>query len=426
MQHVYKIALILVLFLAFGGCREDEDTIVPEIQFFEPQPFSIINLPDTLDIRVNVRDDQNLTMVTLNLLDDENIPVTQVRNYYPYSTEFLLQASLVLDSELLTSGAYFIKVSAFDGYNSVSEYLQITIKEIPDQVLAFVAVTAPLSFTSGLYRLNPDYEIDSVVYINDKCELSGSNSNYGQFFFVSDQPSVMTAYDVISFDQAWEEASNPPRPLFTCLYNDKDCFFSTANGDAGIIDNDGHVVLRTPAYADKVIKSLTADENYIYAGHQSLSGDINQLTIYYRVTGEIKMQQFLSAEILGLVPLSDEIMVFMLSGSDIVLLIYDPEDMEITNTLTLQGEVFRSAEKVSDAQIFILTDRCVISYYPQNEKFVDFTNQPYDFCRYEKLDDAVFLGKENKVERFGRYSGDLLNTITFDEHVLDFQIFYNR
>jgi hypothetical protein len=263
-----------------------------------------------------------------------------------------------------------------------------------------------------------------VIY--ETCELSGVNSIAQQFYFASDEPSVITAYDPFSFEYLWEVPANAPRPEFTGIFNDHDFFFSTANGDAGIINSNGSVVLRTAPYSDKTARCLAADENYIYIGHRSLSGDINQLTVLYRVTGAIRVQEFLSSEILGLVPVNNEIMVFLISGADITIITYNPADFNISETNLLETEIFKSVEKISDQELFILTERCVIVFNTEYDQFTDYTTQPYDFCRYDKLNDVVFLGKDVFVERYDRISGDLLNVIPFSEKVLDFQILYNK
>ena len=92
----------------------------------------------------------------------------------------------------------------------------------------------------------------------------------------------------------------------------------------------------------------------------------------------------------------------------------------------LQNENLRSVEKISDSQLFLVTDNRVIVYDPGINLFINFTDQPYDLCRYDHLYDIIYLAKGNLVYGFNRTTGDLMEDISFPEEVLDFQILYNK
>jgi hypothetical protein len=417
----------LYVFLSFfWGCHVEEDTNDPVVEFIDPEEHAVINLPDTLEVRVHITDNMAITNVILNLVDENNIPAISGRNYYPDTNDFNLVTSLVLDDKSMETGTYRLQVVAYDGANSKIKYRDITINEIPAEILAYLAVTAPVSFQSALIRIGPDFETDMQLVITQAHRLSAVQGLWEKFFFISDEPSVLTAYDPINFEEVWKVDAAPPRALFTGIFPDKELVFSTANGDVGIISDDGNVVLRTPTYADKTVKFVAADDTYIYAAHQSLSGDINQLTVYYRVSGSIRVQELLSAEILSLVPVNKSVMIFFDASPDIGIMQYDPEDFVFSSVTMLTSENLHFVEKISDNILFLVTDRCVISYNIENSLFTDFTKQPYDFCRYDKLNDAVFLVKDNAVSRFDRINGNLLKELSFSEEVLDFQILYNK
>jgi hypothetical protein len=105
---------------------------------------------------------------------------------------------------------------------------------------------------------------------------------------------------------------------------------------------------------------------------------------------------------------------------------YNPEDFSMTSVAILENEILRSVEKISDARMMLVTDRCVILYNVSNNHFSDFTDQPYDFCRYDDFNDVVFLVKENQVKGFGLESGNMVEETDFQDKVVDFQILYNK
>ena len=418
--------LLVILGLTLGSCLDDEDNQGPEIQFVKPQANTVINLPDTFEVQVKVTDDNLIRMVSLDLVDEDNMPVIQGRYFYPAANEYTLSTNIPLDDKNIKTGPYDLRITADDGNSLVSAYLPLTINEIPQEILGYFVVTRPMSFKSTIDRLGLNFALDSQMVINETRYLSGVNSNYGQLYFVNDEPAVMKAFDPFTFELLWEMDASLPRAWFTDIYNDDQLLFSTDNGDCGVLRDDGEIIVRTAPYDDKTIRCMAANEKYIYAGHRSLNGDINQLTVYYRVTGEIRVQETLSGEILDLVPVGNAVMVFILSNADIRILTYNPEDFTIVSSVMLESELFISAEKISDQEIFILTERAVISYNALNEHFTDFTDEPFEFCRYDRLNDVVFLGKDVRVFSYERMRGNLLTIIPFDEEVVDFQILYNK
>jgi hypothetical protein len=61
-----------------------------------------------------------------------------------------------------------------------------------------------------------------------------------------------------------------------------------------------------------------------------------------------------------------------------------------------------------------------------NQHFTVFASEPFGFCRYDRLNDVVFLGKDVRVFSYDRVSGNLLTIIPFNDEVVDFQILYNK
>jgi hypothetical protein len=400
--------------------------IDPVVIFIEPEEDYSVNLPDTLDVKVEINDDRIIQTVELNIVDENKIPIISGKYYSPGTSQFVIGTSFILEDKTLVSGSYYLMVRASDGINTKDKYLEIRIHEVPARILAYIAVSASDGFGSTITRLNPAFEQDTQFVIPEKYFLAGIHSLWGNFFFIRDMPSVLTAYDPLGFEKEWEMDVTPPRPLITAIFQDKELVFSTANGDAGILSEDGTITLKTSPYTDKTIQCLTADENYIYAAHVSLSGDIHELTVYYRISGSIREQERLPGEIRSLLPLNEKLLVFMQSLTGVDIIEYDPEALLQTEMILLQDENLNAAVKISDSQLFLLTDRCVISYNPSNNQFDDFTDQPYDFCRYDQLSDIIYLARENIVYGFDRISRNLAGEISFPDNVLDFQILYNK
>jgi hypothetical protein len=426
MRRLISYFLAGCLFSLVFSCKDDEDGSVPVISFMNPAENYIVYMPDTLEVVASITDDRKITTVTLAIVNEDKTPVIAQEYFYPDSNQFTLHAFLEITDKNLAGGDYQIQVIASDGTNSKNGFRSIRIVEIPVTHEGFIAVTSQTGIKSDIHKLSADHEPDTLFSLNQAQLLSAVKSSWEKFFFISDEPSVLTAYDAVMFEPEWEVNATPPRPEITDIISDEEVIFSTANGDVTILDKNGNIRIRTAAYESKKITKISSDNNYVYAAHISLSGDIRELTVYYRETGEIRDQKLLSGEIRALVAFGGFVFIFMPSGNDILILEYDPEDMILNQVNIIQNQNLGMAVNIAGQEIFLLLDDGVMSYVPYNNNLFSFTTQPYQLCRYDYLNDDVFLVKGKDVFRFDRNSGDLLSQINFQDEVLDFQILYNK
>lgn len=412
--------------LAIGSCKPAKEMYAPEIIFVEPAAGHIVDLPDTLDVQVRISDERLIRTAVLTMVNADKIPVIPANYYYPDSAEYLIKASLPLVDKSLASGPYNLLVTVSDGTDQKNQYLQIMIEEIPLQLQAYIVVTAQFDFKSTIIKLNPAFETDTqFVFPHGFC-LSAIQSIWGEFIFVTGEPSVMVSFNPETFENEWEMAAAPPRPLITALIADQELVFSTANGDAGILSSDGSISLRTQAFDDKTIQCLAADDKYIYAAHVSLSGDIRELTVFSRLTGSIWEQRLISGEIRSLVPAANNLLVFLQLPGGAKIMDYDPRNFILTELNQLPEESITSTVKIFDGEVIILTDSRVISFYPVLNQAVNFKDQSYKIGRYDPLNDEIFLVRDTILYGYKRNTGELMDEKSFPQEIMDFQILYNK
>jgi hypothetical protein len=417
---------LLTALLVIGSCKPDEGLYAPEIIFMEPKAGQAIDMPDTLDVKVQISDYRLIRTAVLTLVNENKIPVIPAKYFYPDSTEFFINASLPLVDKSLASGQYNLLVTVSDGTDQKNHYQPVVLNEIPVQLEAYFVITSRLDFKSTIIKLNPSFETDTQFVFPHAYLLSAVHGMWDEFFFVTTEPSDILAFKPETFEAEWDMAASPPRPLITALFPDKDLVFSTANGDAGILDADGNISLRTQAFDNKTIQCLAADDKYIFAAHISLSGDIHELTVFSRITGDLWEQRLVSGEIKSLVPVENKLLLFMQVASNAEIVDYDPMNFILTEVAFLPGENIKSTVKISDSQVLILTEDKVISYNPASNQLSDYKDQAYKFGRYDFLNDEVFLAMDTVLYGFRRNTGVLIGEKSFQEKILDFQILYNK
>jgi hypothetical protein len=421
-----RLCSLFVFFFILFSCNNDEDDKGPVVSITEPgQDFEVFE-PDTLEVKFQASDDQNITSVFVTIVNQDNQQVVAPEFFTPSGKDFSGDAYITLTDKALESAFYSIQVTATDGTNTTNAFLTIFIHELPKVLTGYIAVTAPNGLKSVVTKLNPDYETDTQFVINNMYQLAAINSMWEQFFFITNEPSVLTSYDITTFEPLWDDQAYPPRPLITDIVSDQDLIYSSDNGDVTFKNENGITSIRTESFDSKTITHLSADDTYIYATHVSLSGDIHELTVYYRKTGAIREQKLLSGEVADLVAFGGLACLFMPSGPDISIMVYNPETMLLNQATMIYNQTLNSATSLADKGILLLTETSVMTYHPSNNNFSFFSFYPYAFARYDDLEDIVLLAKENHVSRFNRVNGDLVDEFDLSYEVVDLQVIYNK
>jgi len=409
-----------------SSCSGHIDSSDPQITFLAPEEDYPVYIPDTIDVVAEITDDRIITNVAVYVLDENKISLVPARYYTPNSNRFTLQTSFELIEKSLASGSCQILVSAFDGENSKNKYRHIVLNEIPLRIENFIVISGQFDFKTKIIRLNPAFEADTQLVFPHAYYSAAVHALWEKFLFVSDEPSTMYAINPFDFQIEWTLLANPPRPQISSVITDSDLIFSTANGDVAVCGAAGNVKLRTAAFESKTISCLAADESYIYAAHVSLSGNIRELTVFYRTTGEIKVQRLMGNEIMSLVTYRDKVLAFSRSEAGAEVSEYDPEALTLTHLTLLPASDVIQSLKISDEEYLVVTDQAVLAYQTLNNTMKVFSGQTCDFCRYDKLNDMVYLVRDEVVSAFGRTSGNLAFEKVFPDKVFDFQILYNK
>jgi hypothetical protein len=426
MRRLIILTCLLSGIFIFFSCNNDEDENEPVITILGPEEGLQVFIPDTLAVQFKVTDDRSVISVYVSILDENNIQIVQPVYFYPDSTSITAEALIPLTDKSLETGSYTIIVSASDGSNEVKAFRLIMINELPVELTGYIAVTSQLGLECTVYGLDPGFEIDTQFVLPETPHLTAVHSMWEKFYFITDEPSVITSFDLKTYEASWDASAYPPRPVITDIVSDKEFMYSSANGDVTLVDRGGNIIIRSVPYENKTITHLAADNNYIYAAHASLSGDINELTVLYRVTGEIREQKLLSAPIAGIVAFQGAAYVFLHSGDDIAVMYYDPAIMQIGQVNMIYNDNLTSAVGLGNQAIFLLTDNAVYEYNPVYNNYGFFTLVPYEICRYDYLHDDVFLVKDKTVSCFDRVSGLMVHQEEFEHDVTDFQVVFNK
>lgn len=419
--------LLLPLIIIFlHACKDTWDYSPPVIHVFQPQAGYSLNVPDTLLIKGEVQDDRIIRSVTVALLNQDKIPVAAPRYFYPESSYFKLNTSLIIADKTLKSGSYNLAVTASDGYQVKNSYVTLSVNETPYTLLGYLAVTAPLSFISAINIMDIAFKTDTTIIFPKTFRASGINNLWDQFYFVSEIPGVIHTFSTDSWELLRQYAAAPPRPEFTGLWIDGQTIFSTLNGDAGILNRYGDLILRSPPMSSKSMQNIAADDKFIYAEHVSLDGAETELTVFYRVTGMLRVQLLIKQDIACLIPYKGKVLLLANAPGQGIISDYDPGSMKLTELLRLNQVKIISAIKIDDQFFIILTDTKVLLYDNVNNKVSDYMNSAYLFGRFDSVNKYLYLVNGQVLDVIYLQTSALLHQEVFDNKIVDFHIIYNK
>jgi hypothetical protein len=147
---IAAIAGVMVL----SACRKEMDREAPSVVILSPADGSVVQVPDTLEIALELRDDLQLRSVNASLTDAQGVPVAGTVTRSVDGTYARLSLSLPVTDETLVGGTLTLTVRASDGRNDGRAFRTVTLLPAPLQRLA-VLLAPPPGTTGVVFRFDP-------------------------------------------------------------------------------------------------------------------------------------------------------------------------------------------------------------------------------------------------------------------------------
>ena len=126
------IKIIIVVSCVFiSSCSKDKDDVKPTIVVHSPSNMQQINGIDTVQILATISDNSNIEWVKVSLRNSNDIPVLSSITKKPNTTDYELNVMYFFDDIHLASGQYYFDISASDGENTTTKYVDILLNETP-------------------------------------------------------------------------------------------------------------------------------------------------------------------------------------------------------------------------------------------------------------------------------------------------------
>jgi len=181
-RHGPLIAAIVAV-MVLSACRKELDSEAPLITILQPSDGVVVQVPDTLRIELEVRDNVQLSSVSASLTDDQGVPLSGNVTRSLSGTYARLSLSLPVTDETLSGGSLTLTVRANDGRNDGRAFRPVSVVPAPLRRLAILLAPAPGS-TGTVFRFDPSTgseawhgpaDIGPLLAVGSEVFLAGSD-----------------------------------------------------------------------------------------------------------------------------------------------------------------------------------------------------------------------------------------------------------
>lgn len=193
-------ALLLLIF--FWSCKKKEkDTSSPSLGISSPVSGAFYKMYDTIIVSGHVSDDKHLSSVVVTLTDANNA-VQQYSYSVPIqSNDFNFSIQYYLTNYHLSSGYYYISVTAGDGSNTTQRSTKIYITESPTLKTGYYVVGA--SQPKTIVKYNTAFAQQSSISLNTGFNGMAFAPYYRMLYVNGTIYQPLQAYDEQTNGLAW-------------------------------------------------------------------------------------------------------------------------------------------------------------------------------------------------------------------------------
>lgn len=426
-SFLFVFALTVLLY----ACKKEEDTIPPVVNISSPYDNQYFSVHDTMSVSASVSDETGLKSVSVVLVNENLVPVQQVREVQVNNKEMQFTLQEVIYDIYLESGVYYIRIAASDGYNTTNDYRQVNITAAPRERKGII-------FTSNDASSVSVFAADNALAITPKIVLPGDysasavNSYYQDLYVAGKYSGKVNAVSMTANSVKWNiPVIQGSVPYFTNVYNDGNySYVSYYDGNLRGYDHNG--VLRYTATAAQnfyPVKSLHHEEYIITEQHDKTS-PVRKLVVYYATNGTGKQEtSLLSQDVKELYSKdADNVFVFGNNGSQGVIEIYSMSGNGFWSPHTLPTGRLLSVTQVDSNTYLIGHENNIVykfQYLPLS--LTSFINGvTANAIEYDPVMNQVVVADNNNLRLFNYANGGLIGSVAHTDTIEAVHVWYNK
>lgn len=424
-------ATISILVILLTGCKKEKDSTPPVINITDPAIYSSYGVFDIFSVVAEVSDETNLQSVTIDVQNADfvsvlpRIAVTVTANTMSFSK------TVSLGDVHLESGTHFIKVTAFDGINTKSEYLEISITALPLQINNMFIVSSPSAGIQNWYTT--DGTSASLFHVFASEYGGAAVNSYHQYLYtMGSETDDLVAYHPSIIDTLWSKPNpgNPPLPYYHKMKEGPlgNIYISTTAGQMLSYGQSGTIGATVNSSIDRNPDDVFIWDDKIIVEQRHTVSASHEMGLYYRNSGALDKSIGFGNDIISWeVRNNDELYVFSNdAGGQGKMEIYVYSGNYFWEPHGIPAGAIHDTYRISTDQLIIAHDLGFYKYtYSTNSLIQIEPGHTFTLLKYDEVNNVLWC-----VEGSDLYSYDLngnqLGYFSHTSNINDLLILYNK
>lgn len=423
--------LIFILLLQLFACRKEKDENGPEITFITPLDYDNYSTYDIISFKADISDETKIAMANVTLVDENYVPVHSTLPFTVTSPRMTVNTTYALDNIHLSTGLYYLMITATDGDNDSRAYKPVHITGIPKALKKIFLATANgtstnMSYIDSTFSGVTPYRTFSGDYLG-----TSVSSYYQEVFMCGNYSGSYTGVELQS--NAVKFSVSPlisATPYFTGYYSeDKNNYVARYDGTIKGYDRLGNIMYTGNANSGCFVRKMIRSSNYMVAEEKSKTSSSRLLVTLYS-TGAAQQQVAISQDVVAFCRKDDDnVFAFGNNAGAGVIMLYDRVHNNLWSPYpyTLPAGTILSAVRI-DADTYLLghSNGTIYKYNYQTSSLTTYvTGYTAIQLKYDEIDNRVYIAETNLVTGLDYPSLTVVSSVPCAENILGMDLLYN-
>lgn len=421
------VFLICSLMLA---CRADKDEECPTIHITSPAENHHYSVYDTILVNALIEDETQLTKIEITITDENHTPVQSTIALNPENKKTSISIPFIISNSIPASGKYYLRIKASDGLNIKNKFVSTYIS-VPEQKLMKVYLFGYIdTMRMSVYALDSGVFSKSFDIQSDYCATAIS-SELGLLYTCGKYYGDLNAFNTSDNSVAWKVpvVCNPPFPYFNDIfYYNKYLYCAFYDGYIHGYDLNGSVKYATPELNSIIPEKIMANGNFLFCDNSLISENNRVFGMYYLVSGASKQQISSKYKVISMFPESENsVFIFGNENGQGKIYLYDIDGNGTWESHTLPTGIIYDVACIDNKNYVIAHSTGLYRYdYSMNSLTLFKGGNVFTKIKYENVAEEIYAVSGNELYTFDYPQGTAVSSYSVPDHVMDFQLLYNK
>ncbi len=422
-----EVLLLFLLSLLMFSCNK-KDKEFPVINIESPADGLFVNANSSIQIIGSVSDNNIVKNVSFEILDYDQGRVTSVLTKEINSPKSGFNVEYKIDNNYLTTGDYFLKVTARDGVNVSNSFVEINIIESP-YVKEAILVLSNNSTEIKSVKVNGSVE---TIYTSQEIINSFTiNPRYKQLNVLLKTSAELMTYDLDYMDFLWSsgDLNNTIYPFegVSKMFNNL-IFINCPDGSVKGYDENGTVrqsaILESSQY---IPLDFYVHDNYMLVSENYIGSQPDRVEVLYYSSGVSDGFVEVNFKVKGFASYSDK-KVFVLGNENGIAKIYTLglSNYYLDEIENVPEDSLKSFVQTDNNTVFIGIGDKVYKYEIDAYYLSEFLDISADLIKYNKLENKLYVVSNSELLSVDLVNNNVLSIYQNSTPITDVEIQYNK